>query len=170
MSYRRPESKRSINISTPHGENQMFQFTIVLFKFFGFIKTIFEWLFKNPKVLIAAVLIAIAAFTYHKVSTNIAELHAQVEEERAQKVAEKTEKEKAIAAAAESQATINRLIEEKKLAEQSSKDLRNKIARDRKTLDDFLAQLNTYTEQDNGPISKVMVDAVKTIQESRKGR
>lgn len=148
----------------------MFQFTLIFFKCLGWIKSVFTYLISNPKVLAIIVAVCVSIYGYFYITGTISDLEKKVETETAAKVFQTAEKEKALKIAETNQETINRMEKEEKLAELSSKNLKDQIAKDSKTLAELRNRLNSYSKTDDGAVSRVLADTIETIQESRKGR
>ncbi len=148
----------------------MFQIVTVLFKFFGFAKAGLTFLVERPKILALVVAIAVAVFGYWKVSSTIGELNERVVAEQKMRDAERRAKEEAVKANEENLKTIRKLERDRKLAEESSQRLRERIKQDSKTLEDLMGRVTVVKPSDDGPISPVLAETINGVQNSRKGR
>jgi hypothetical protein len=144
----------------------MFQITLLLAKAFGFIKNIIAFLFKNPKILIAIIAVAAAAYLVHYIS-DVKKLAADAETAR---VTEQHEKEKAIGIAKTNQEAIDHLMHDQNLTDTSSKNLKNNIIKDASPLSKQRTKIVDAPKTSDGPLSPVLVETMNIIQESRKGR
>lgn len=133
----------------------------------GFLRDFLIKLLSDPKILMILIISFFTLYVYNKNLTKIENLENSVKIEQAAKNKAQNDFKEIKKANEENVKTIEKLNEEKIKNEKSVNDLKIQIGRDRKNINELMEKIDSYSKEDDGPISKILGDTIKEIQKLR---